>query len=127
MRKSSPATKALLAFGLRMGEFRVHVRLLPTIDDVESAYFGAAKKAARLRSNRVHGFFAYPPRSSKTPGTIFLAADSDLLDIVPHEVSHAVVRYTRAVRPGKDEKAAALIGAVSSRILRRISGHIEIV
>lgn len=118
-RKTKPK-RALKRFHVCIVNFQVLVRLLRTVEDVEREFYSGSPKKGSLETRCVNGFFAYPERNQMAPGTIVLAQESDLFDIVPHEVTHAVTRYLGNVPFESDERAASLIGRVSSQILRQV-------
>lgn len=105
-------------FTVRHGSIRIKVRVLPTIRDVHRAY--QASPGGRARPGKiVHAFFR-ETLAGKHAGTIFLPEDGQLYELVPHEVSHAVILAQGGVLPRDDEAHCTAVGILCARIFRRI-------
>lgn len=114
--------RALAIFTARYGACRVRVRVLPSIRDVDAEY--REGRRPRRDGKRVPAFFS-PARSSAAlhVGTIVLAADGRLAELVPHEAAHASVHHQGAVSRDDDEIHATTVGLLTARIfagLRRL-------
>lgn len=107
-------TRALACFTVAYGAVRVRVRLLPRIADVD-AEFHAGRR--RLRGQICHAFFTPGASGLKPVGTIVLPADGRLEELVPHEVTHAVMYRLGGVHCSDDERLATAVGRLSARIL----------
>jgi hypothetical protein len=72
----------------------------------------------------VHGFFA-PTVSpaAKYTGTIVLPINGQMEELVPHEVTHAVLHKMRSVHHTDDESLAMAVGVLSARIARKIGAQ----
>lgn len=111
-------SRALAVFSVAAGGLRLRVRLLPTSRDVDREYRGGRP---RRGGGHVHAYFERSKsQSARHGGTIVLAGNGRLPELVPHEVAHAVIGRLGAVRAADDERAATLIGLLSARILARI-------
>ncbi len=99
---------------------RVRVRVLPTIADVD-----ALREAPALPSwaGGCRAFFAprhAAPHAAGTIGTIVLPGDGALLELVPHEVTHAVMHDLRAACHSNDEELATTVGLLSAAIFKAL-------
>lgn len=116
--------KALKVFYVSYSNIRLKVRILPHSRDVFTEYSGGKKW--RMRDELPQGFFeATTNPYAKYLGTIVIAGNSDLNDVVPHEVFHAVLCKMRQVHTDNDEVAAYAIGVLTSRILKKAKRSIE--
>lgn len=110
--------KALKIFTVSYGGIRIKVRLLPTIADVHREYIDGTP---RRDSKIVHAFFAPTHRAdAKHVGTIALPLDGLLAELVPHEVTHAVMHKMRSVHCADDEALATAVGMLSARIHKKL-------
>jgi hypothetical protein len=114
-------SRALIAFSVAHGGVRLRVRLLPTDREVDREYRGGRPRRDGLY---VHAFFQpTKSQSARHGGTIVLAANGRLTELVPHEVTHAVL-HALAQRIGRllenDEPIATAVGILTARILARI-------
>jgi len=105
-------------FTVSHGGIRLRVRVLETIKDVHRAY--QASPGGRARTGNIIPAFFLETRSGKHVGTIFLPMDGRLQELVPHEVSHAVIHAQGGVLPRDDEAYCTTVGILCSRIFRRI-------
>lgn len=112
--------KTIKVFTVKHGRIRITVKLLPTVDDVHRAYTGGSKVPRRAKSNVVHGYFhADTPRDHV--GTIVLPMQgTNLLEIVPHETSHAVIHHFNGVLSHDDEACSTAIGCISASIFKHL-------
>ncbi len=108
---------ALMVFAVSYGGIRLRVRVLPHAKDVYTECTGAKKWRARAELPRA---FFRPAVAGKYTGTIVLAGNDDLAEIVPHEVTHAVLHKMRLVETHDDEAFALAVGVLSARIARKI-------
>lgn len=110
--------RALASFTVAALGIRVRVRILPTTRDVDSAY----RESSRPRRDGLctPAFFQHAGLGAKTAGTIVLSANGALDDLVPHEVTHAVVHACKGIHMDDDERAATAIGLLTARIHARI-------
>jgi hypothetical protein len=111
--------RALNVFYVRYSSMRLRVRVLPHAKDVYTEYADGAKW--RMRAELHEGFFQ-PTVSplAKYMGTIVLAGNANLDEIIPHEVFHAVMHWKKEVNTDDDEAAAYAIGKLTARIHRKI-------
>ena len=109
---------ALKIFTVSYRGIRIKVRLLPTVADVHREY----TEGKRLRNGtRIHAFFAPTTSpSAKFTGTIVLPVDGKLQELIPHEVTHAVLHKVRVCVASDDEGFATAVGILSARIARKI-------
>lgn len=110
-------TKALMVFTVSYGGIRLKVRVLPHARDVYTECTGVSKW--RMRAELPRAFFL-PSLSKKLTGTVVFAGNEDLAEIVPHEVTHAVLHKMRQVDTDDDEAFALAVGVLSARITRKI-------
>lgn len=115
--------RALLVFTVSHAGIKINVRVLPHIKDVDMEFTGLSK--SRLRAGMPRAFFQ-PSSSKKIVGTIVLAGNDDLYEIVPHEVVHAVLHRKGTVHSVDDEAAATAIGLLTSRIIKKIKRRVAI-
>ena len=111
-------TRALANFSVRHGALRLRVRVLPTVRTVDAEY----RAGRRRRGGKwVHAFFlpTFSP-SASYDGTIVLPADGRLVELVPHEVVHAVMHHLGGVHCTGDEPLATAVGLLSARIFSRL-------
>ena len=109
---------ALKIFTVAYLGIRLKVRVLPCIADVHREYTAGK----RLRNGTlIHAFFA--PMSSPAAqftGTVVLPIDGKLAELIPHEVTHAVLHKCRVAVASDDEGFATAVGVLSARIARKI-------
>lgn len=110
-------------FDVHYAGIRIKIKLLPTIRDVHRAYRHGPKL---IVGHTVHAFYAPAKRKCKFDGTIVLPADENLIELVAHEVVHAVMwRIGTWVHCNDDEKLADAVGVLTARILARITQNNE--
>ena len=111
-------SRALARFTVTHGACRIRVRVLPTDFDVDSDLRAGARPR---RDGKLHPAFFQPPGERDAhDGTIVLAANARLTELVPHEVSHAVIHRYGVVESCADEPVATAIGLISARIFDRL-------
>lgn len=109
---------AIKVFTVKHGGISIRVRVLPTIRDVHREHQAGFK---RERNGTVCGFFAPTRRSdAKHIGIIVLPLDKRLPELIPHEVTHAVLHKMCRVESIDDEAFAIAVGVLSARIARKI-------
>jgi len=111
---------ALMVFTVSYNGIRIKVRVLPSTRDVQREF----SKGYRQRANgkHIHAFFAPAlAANAKHLGTIVLPTNSSLEELIPHEVTHAVMHKMGGVHCSDDEALATAIGILSGRIARKIS------
>lgn len=113
-------TRAVATFTVAAQGIRVRVRLLATWREVDAEYRGTSRP--RRDGKCVPAFFAPAGAGAASAGTIVLSADGRHDDLVPHEVTHAVVWGLAGVHVNDDERAATAIGLLTARIHARIRG-----
>lgn len=111
-------TRAIARFTVSHGRLRIKVRLLPTIRDVDAEY----REGRRRRDGKwTYAFFepAATPGAAHV-GTVVLPADGRLSELVPHEVTHAVLHRHGYAHCSVDEPVATAIGKLSASIFRQL-------
>ena len=114
---------AATTFTVRHGSIRLKVTLRETVEDVHRAYKANSCPGTRFSAGQcVHAFFA--PTASTTAkhvGIVILPQRGGRLDeLVPHEVTHAVIHAQGGVLPRDDEACATAVGLLCARIFRRL-------
>lgn len=116
-------TRALTTFSVCYAGCRLRVRVLPGVRDVDREYRGGRRRQPELC---VHAYFDGATRSgARHTGAITLGGDARLEEIVPHEVTHAVMHLLRRVDRADDERLATMIGILSARILAKIRAKVD--
>ena len=112
--------RALMVFAVCHNGIRIRVRLLPSASDVHSEYIAGYK---RMRGGlHVHAFFSPTSHAAAHHlGTIVLPSNGRLEELIPHEVTHAVMHKFGGVHCSDDEALATAIGILSARIARKIA------
>lgn len=110
-------------FTVRGGGIALKVTLRETVEDVHRAYKACSCPGTRYSNGqRVHAFFA--PTASPTAkhaGIVVLPQRGGrLYELVPHEVTHAVIHAHCGVLPHEDEACATAVGVLCARIFRRL-------
>ncbi len=115
---SRQRSKAVHVFTVSHGGWRLRVSILPSVSDVHKAFPGGRSLAL---NTTVHAYFTPPHAAASRSfiGDIVIPADGRLLELVPHEVTHAVLFRFGGVHCSADEGVATAIGVLSARILRR--------
>jgi hypothetical protein len=109
-----------MVFTVTHGSIHIKVRVLPTVRDVHREFIAGY---ARPRAGKiVHAFFA-PTNHAKAKylGTIVLPTNGRLTELIPHEVTHAVMHKLGGVHCTDDESLATAVGVLSARIVKKIS------
>ena len=110
--------RAVATFTAAARGIRVRVRVLPTIDDVHAVPGGPHLPAGSGRRRAVFAPRDDVPHGSGPLGTIILPADGALLELVPHEATHAVMHDLRAACHTDDEELATTVGLLSAAIFK---------
>jgi len=109
---------ALQTFSVRHGRLRLRVRVLRSHVEVGREFRAGSRRMAGLF---IHGYFQpTKSRSARHAGTIVLAGNARLEELVPHEVTHAVMHRLVAVECSLDERLATAVGILSARIMTRL-------
>lgn len=112
--------KPVATFTVTRGGLCLSVCVLPTVADVHRA-FGAGGRRHRLQGRIVHAFFDGDQSSPVCAGRlVFPATGGDLAELVPHEVTHAVMSKLGQVAAEDDERCATLIGQLTRTIRARL-------
>lgn len=111
------AARALARFTVQHGRLRVQVRLLPTVADVDAEF-----RAGKRRRNGLvtFAYFAAGDAGPHRVGTIVLPANANLMELIPHEVTHAVMAHLVGVHSGDDESLATSVGKLTTRIVNAL-------
>jgi hypothetical protein len=107
-----------ITFTASHGRIRIKVKLLPTVDDVHRMHQKTAKRSCDGRT--VVAFFLPAQRVTRYIGTVVLPLDGKLNELVPHEVTHAVIHALNGVLSHDDEACCTAVGRISASIFRRI-------
>lgn len=119
-RKALPA-RALARFTVCHPGIRVHVRLLPGVTDVDAACLRHEGRQRRRRGSwTTRAYFAPAATSAyhrnNLVGTIVLPANGDLTELIPHEVTHAVMTRYWLLREDDEEDLATVVGRLCAKI-----------
>lgn len=121
---AKPKARALATFVVRHGTLCLKVRVLPSIQAVHREYALHHEDGAALSRNgkNVEAFFFPTKHPAATyDGNIVLPLNgSRLPELIPHEVSHAVLHKMRTVETHDDEAFATAVGILSARIDRKL-------
>lgn len=110
---------ALACFTVQHRRLRLRIRLLATVADVDAAFREGRRRQKGLV---VHGFFEPAGARARHVGTIVIpCAGADLMEIIPHEVTHAVMQHMGDVNCAADEALATSVGVITSRIIRQMA------
>jgi hypothetical protein len=105
-------------FTVSHANIRVKVRLLPTVMDVHREH---QARCLRCRDgNNICAFFLPAQRVGRYVGTIVLPLAGKLHELVPHEVTHAVIHSLNGVLSHDDEACCTAVGRISARIFNHI-------
>lgn len=116
---------ALMVFCVSFAGIRLKVRLLPTVGDVHREFTSGLSR--RRATGRVHAFFSPNHAANrKFLGTIVLPSNGRLAELIPHEVTHAVMDKLGGVHCTEDEQLATAVGVLSARIARKIGQKYEV-
>lgn len=111
---------AAKTFTVSYGAIRIKVKLLPTVANVHREHQSVARQCRDGKI--VHAFFLPAQRAAaKVIGTIVLPLQGKLYELVPHEVTHAVIHHLNGVLSHDDETCCTAVGKISSRIFKRIN------
>lgn len=109
-------TRPIATFVAAARGIRVRVRVLPTPDDVDAESRGGLPRTSKRTRHAQFKPRHEVPLATGTIGTITLPAVGPLLDLVPHEVTHAVMHDLRAACHTDDEELATAVGLLSAAI-----------
>lgn len=110
------------SFTVSHGSIRLKVTLRETVQDVHRAYLACNNGVRPHRGEIVYAFFS--PTQSVTAkhigGIVLPMYGGNLNELIPHEVTHAVIHAHGGVLPHDDEDTATAIGSLCARIFKRI-------
>lgn len=109
---------AKFKFTVRHNGIILKVRMLPTVADVHREF----TEGKRRRDGKiVHAFFE-PIKSIRVKqiGTVVFSIKGALHELVPHEVTHAVIHAQGGVLAHDDEDCATAVGQLCARIFKRL-------
>lgn len=107
-------------FTVQHRSIRLRVKRLPTVADVHRAYTSGKNAPRVAKDHLVHGFFQ-AGGGDKFVGTIVMPMQgTNLLEIVPHETTHAVIHHLNGVLSHDDEPCSTAIGCISARIFGQL-------
>ena len=111
-------TRALARFTVAHGRIKLRVRLLATISAVDAEFHEGRR---RQRGRTVFGYFSTADQGDGCVGTIVIPCDADLMELIPHEVTHAVLHRLGRVDRHDDEALASAVGVLTARIVRQLA------
>jgi len=117
--------KSVGVFTVAHGRIRLKIRLLPTVADVHREFVSTTGVRMR-KGNVVNAFFVPAGAKAKHTGSIVLPLNGRLAELIPHEVTHAVLDKMGGVLCSDDEACATAIGMLSARIVRKIGRKYEV-
>lgn len=111
-------TRPLESFAVSHRGLRLRVRLYASTRDVDRKYRNGRCRRGGLQ---VHAFFAPTKcRGARHGGVVALGANGRLEELIPHEVTHAVMHKLGTVTYADDERLASAVGVLTARIIARI-------
>lgn len=113
--------RALMCFAVQYAGIRLKVRLLANFAEVQREYEALYCDGSALRRHgkMVEAFFM--ASNGKYAGTVVLPSGGNLAELIPHEVTHAVMHKLVQVNKEDDERLATAVGMLSARIRRRVA------
>ena len=122
-RPTKPKARALATFTVRHGTLCLKVRVLPSIRDVHLEYIKGGKQ--RANGKTIHAFFEPTTHPiAKHVGTVVLPLNGRLEELIPHEVTHAVIHALGGVLSHDDEACCTAVGVLSARIARKVGSSV---
>lgn len=112
--------RALAVFTVSLRGLKLRVRILPTPADV-SVECRRYERRSQRGAPIAEAFYAPALKLCGIAGTIVLPAGGHLTELVPHEVTHAVIHRVGLVESCDDERFATDVGLLTARILRQIA------
>lgn len=110
--------RPLESFSVSHRGLRLRVRLYASTRQVHRIYGGGGRRGGGLET---HAFYlASKSQSARHAGLIALPGNGRLIELVPHEVTHAVMDRLGEVRSDDDERLARAVGVLSARIITRL-------
>lgn len=111
---------ALKKFTVRHKDITLKVRVLRSVKHVNREF--KKGNSSRLGKGQIaYSFFAPSFKASaKHVGTVVFPWDEQLIELVPHEVTHAVLHKYEGVLRSDDEAFATAVGMLSAQIIKRI-------
>jgi len=114
------ATRALKVFDVSYKGIKLHVRVLPHAKDVMREFRSGGTKWKLGKGKMSEGFFSGNCLPARYTGTVVVAGNAELNEVVPHEVVHAVLWKMEQVNTIDDEPFAYAVGALTRLILDQI-------
>lgn len=111
-------TRPVATFTAAARGTRVRVRVLPSITDVDAEACGGLPRVDHRTRHALFRPAHAVPHGAGPVGTIVLPADGALLELVPHEATHAVMHELRAACHSDDEELATTVGLLSAAIFK---------
>lgn len=110
--------RPLESFSVSHRGLRLRVRLYASTRQVDRVYRGGGRRRGGLET---HAFYlAASSQRARHAGLIALPGNGRLTELVPHEVTHAVMDRLGQVRRDDDERLAHAVGILTARILGRL-------
>lgn len=111
--------RPLESFSVSHRGLRLRVRLYASTRQVHRIYNGGGSRHGG--GLETHAFYlGAKSQRARHGGTIALPGNGRLIELVPHEVTHAVMDRLGEVRSDDDERLARAIGVLSARIITRL-------
>lgn len=114
------SARALAVFTVTLRGLALRVRVLPSAKDVDLEC-RTYEKRSRRSGPITRAFFAPARKLCGCAGTLVLSVDGRLAELVPHEVTHAVLHRIGGVAHAAEERLATDIGHLTARIFRQLA------
>jgi len=112
--------RPLESFSVSHRGLRLRVRLYASTRQVDRIYSGGGRRRGG-GGMETHAFYlGSKSQRARHGGTIALPGNGRLIELVPHEVTHAVMDRLGEVRSEDDERLAYAVGVLSARIIARL-------
>jgi hypothetical protein len=109
---------SIKTFSVSHRGIHLKVRVLPKVTDVHREFTDGKR---RRDGKIVHAFFQSASQKAKHIGTVVFPLNGNHIELVPHEVSHAVIHAHCGVLAHDDEATATAIGMLSAKIFRKLA------
>lgn len=112
--------RAVAVFTVSLRGLALRVRVLPSAKavDLECRTY---EKRSRRSGPITRAFFAPAKKLCSSAGTLVFSTDGRLTELVPHEVTHAVLHRVGGVARAAEERLATDVGLLSARIFRQLA------